>query len=909
MGSTQQAFLSTPTFELFRRGLLVQTIQQFHGINCYNSLAMLQPDWAQDLNNVVVSGAGNLSKFRLPVPISVPVPNQNQGPNGFWDFQQGNGLRQVIAQFGQSLYYYTNDLANVTLIESNIQNAGQYDFVSANNILFGTNGTRVQKWIGTLWEAWGIQPGSAPPTVATSSSAALPLVGALFDGTTGYVSTTQTFYGAQVFSWEIWFKTASTNYGVLFECNNAQTGNGGTRRDRTLWMAPNGLLYFGVSDPTRQQICTINSPFPYNDGKWHQAGITLDSNRVATMYVDGAMVATSGGAISPDPLEKFNEYWRIGEGEGGGSPSEHWPFTNAYFSGLISHATFWFNLVRTAAQYATDYSALTSNNQANYETVILAAFPTFALFLTDTSGTTAVDSSSGGSNNGTYQGTVTLNQSATVAGGLSPLFGYEWGYAFMNSTTGHVGNVSPASASTGVLSNVTFVAIAGSTTDPQVDTLVWFRTTDGGGDLFRLAQVNLATGALTTYGINANLSAQAINGLYIQLTDNSPDISLDTTTLGPQINNPPLPGKYLATGQSRVFIANLAGAPQDIIYSGYEQIPLGRPEESFPPYNRLRLSIGAESLAGIGVLHAGVVAFSQTGRMYMMRGAVEDISLAAPVAFTSYLEELPWTLGCLSHTSIRATPYGLFWLAGDKTVQLFDGHNPPTDISQAIYPYLRRITPGTETQAVSGYFNWLERDWYALVVCTDGSLNVNKLFLFAINITRSQGLNTIQSIEAFISDVPAALGNAVTWIGVLTTSKLQRLLCVAANGKIQNLPVSPDTQSGMTSDYTINPATNGNLSAFWRGGYFGTDSPQRSRIWRWLRLVTDQGGFQVTTRHIDDETRTFVNPEILGPDPVLSRNGINRRSKRMCVEINFPAQDAPANVLELQVAQVPTADR
>ena len=115
------------------------------------------------------------------------------GPNSFWDFQQGNGLRQVIAQFGQSLYYYTNDLAAATLIETNAQDIGQWDFVEANNILFGTNTLRSMKWLGApaatggAWQNWGIQPAATPPTVSTNTSNAQDITGVLLDGATAYV--------------------------------------------------------------------------------------------------------------------------------------------------------------------------------------------------------------------------------------------------------------------------------------------------------------------------------------------------------------------------------------------------------------------------------------------------------------------------------------------------------------------------------------------------------------------------------------------------------------------------------------------------------------------------------------------------------------------------------------------------
>lgn len=658
----QSGFYSTPTFELFRRGLQPSVISQFHGLNTYSTFPTLGPDWAQDLLNVIVSGSGGLSKLRLPVNLSAAIPGVNVGPNSFWDFQQGNGTRQVVAQFGTSLYYYTNDLANAFLIESNGLNAGLYSFAAANNILFGVNFQRAQKWTGQNWQMWGI---AAP----------------------------------------------------------------------------------------------LNAP-------------TLQ---------------------------------------------------------------------------------------------------------------------------------------APIAGTLSPTVGLLYTYAYMNSVTGHVGNISNTSPSTGAGVNQAFKPLATAPTDPQDDTLVWFRTLDGGTNQFRLCQVNLATGVVTAFTGGA-LVAVTLGTGNLGITDNTPDNALDQLTNGPLINTPPLIGKYTAVGQGRVFIFNLQGAPQDFIYSGLEQIFLGRPEESFPPSNRLRLSIGAEEIAGGGILQAGVVAFSNTGRMYMLRGTLEDITLAVPLNFSAYLEELPWTLGCLSHYTIQSTPYGLIWVAGDKTLQMFDGHTEPIDISPAVYPLLRTITPGTENQLQSAYFNWLERDWYVLKCAVNGSQTINRLLFFAFN--KAPGSDQLQGVEVFISDIPTRFQSSIGWVGLITSSKLQRMLCVSANGKIQQLPVSADTANGITTDFTITPPTNGVLNAYWRGGYFGQAGS--STLFRFGRLIADQdaASFQIGARYVDDDQFSFVTPDMQGPFALTSpRFALNRRAVRCAIEIDFPSADAPANVLELQMHFIPTSTR
>jgi hypothetical protein len=488
--------------------------------------------------------------------------------------------------------------------------------------------------------------------------------------------------------------------------------------------------------------------------------------------------------------------------------------------------------------------------------------------------------------------TPTLGPQTT--GTLSPATGYQWQYAYKNSITGHIGNASLASVSTGAATSKQFQVNAVASPDTQVDTIVWFRDLDGGGDFFRVAEVSLATGTVT-FNQSTVTSTGAGN---LSIVDNTLDTNLDLTTRAPLINNPPPQGTYVALAQGRVFIAGLIGAPSDVAYSGYEQIVLGRPEESFPVNNRLRLSLGAESVVGLGVLHSGIVMFSSTGKLWMLRGAIEDITLSAPIAFSEFLEELPWTLGCLSHYTIQSTPYGLVWLAGDKTVQFWDGKSEPMDISQPVYPILRSITPGTEKLCNAAYFNWLERDWYALTCATNGAASPNTILFFSME-------KDSQQIDVFVSNIQA------DWLGVQSTAKLQRRLLLSHAGVISEIPVKATDLSGLTNDFTTYPPTSGNLRAYWRSGYFGNESSEQSKMWRWARMVPDSGvdSYQLQTRYVDDAN--LINaPRIVGPVSAQgSRTPLNQRAYRCSVEIDFPEQDAPMNVLELQVAYIGTSQR
>jgi hypothetical protein len=86
-------------------------------------------------------------------------------------------------------------------------------------------------------------------------------------------------------------------------------------------------------------------------------------------------------------------------------------------------------------------------------------------------------------------------------------------------------------------------------------------------------------------------------------------------------------------------------------------------------------------------------------------------------------------------------------------------------------------------------------------------------------------------------------------------------------------------------------------------------------MYRWGRVICDQptgssAAFILTTRLVDNEERPFVNPELRGAvQPAGEKYVINRRAKRLSTEINFPLNDVDLNVLELEMAYIPTGIR
>lgn len=816
------AFASTPTFELFRRGLEPRIIQKFRGINAYRSLAELGPQHAQDCLNVIAPGWGGLSKLRLPQPLSAVV-GINTGPNQLFDFQQGNGTRQVFANLANSLYFYTWNGAGTALnagvlIENAVADAPPWSFVEANNILFGANGTVMKKWLGALvtnlgtpgWQNTGIVAPVNPPVIGTGAASA----------TVGFIIRTLQRDGAGNVTLTMW--------------------NGGPPHpgeDNFYFAVGDTITIFNPNDATMNGTFTIASEVtPGLVYKYAQTGAASGPHNDIALL---GFTTTSGvlNGVTAVRLQNVVTY----------------TFPNRVIGIILAGLTI----------TVTGFADATFNGQFTTATVVV-----------NLSGATSVTVYAVG-NDGAAAGTGTVSFGVTITGSRN------YQYSWFNQVTGQYSNVSPTATINGPLTNrIVYVGIPNNfgvfnPPDPQITGVQFFATTDGGGNYY-------ADGPAAG----------------IAIFDVFSDFALNKLIPAPLINNPPPVGKYLAVGQSRVFIANLVGAPNQIAYSGYEQILTGRPEESFPPNNRILLNIGAESINGIGVLTAGIVAFGATQRMYMLRGQVEDITLAAPIQFSAYLQELPWKIGTMSHDSIQATPYGLLFLGTDKVVRVFDGYSSLIDISQPVYPILQRMTKGTEAGCKSSYFMWLNLEIYAITFAIDGSLTNNYTLMWVYH-------KETQEWDIFPSNIP------ITSLTTLTTPQFQRILAIGNAGVISNLPASQDTVNGIATLNLI-PATNGNLAAYWRSGYAGNDSPQRAEMWRWARFITDQNpaAYKVQFRLVDDVNNVITAPLVLGPyNLTSSRQGINQRGTRLAVEIDFPQQDVSSNVLEMQINSIPSSDR
>jgi hypothetical protein len=198
--------------------------------------------------------------------------------------------------------------------------------------------------------ASGSRPGTYVGTM-TSTTAPAPACprdagGAyVLNGSTSYVSMSQSQVNPTTFSLEVWFKTTVAG-GKLIGFGNVATGVSSIY-DRHLYLTTAGKVAFGTYNGVNQ---IVTSPTSYNDGAWHQAVATFSAGTGMILYVDGAKVASNAAFVT---AQNFTGYWRIGYDNLNGWGSTAPPY---FFSGSMRFAAV-YTTVLTQPQVTNHYVA------------------------------------------------------------------------------------------------------------------------------------------------------------------------------------------------------------------------------------------------------------------------------------------------------------------------------------------------------------------------------------------------------------------------------------------------------------------------------------------------------------------------------------------------------------------------
>jgi len=163
-----------------------------------------------------------------------------------------------------------------------------------------------------------------------------------------------------------------------------------------------------------------------------------------TVYVNG--IATTG--LVESVSTQTGQTWTIGAGYSGSTK----------LSGIIGRVAIYSGTLLTASQVTNHLNTMLSGGTSAYDSLVAADGATYFWKLTDTTGTTAVDSID--SNPGTYTGTFTLNDTQQIGGANgSPAIAwqnapiqvtmYQFSQSFIPLIAGGYSVSTPASGSAG----------------------------------------------------------------------------------------------------------------------------------------------------------------------------------------------------------------------------------------------------------------------------------------------------------------------------------------------------------------------------------------------------------------------------------------------------------------------------
>jgi len=140
---------------------------------------------------------------------------------------------------------------------------------------------------------------------------------ALFNGTSAYIYTANTYLNPNNFTVSAWFKTSSTSSGKIVGLEQNQSGTTSPFADRHIAVLNGTVNYYWLSGQPKN----INSASGYNDSNWHYATATMSAN-TGKLYVDGVYQGQATGGTYT-----YNLFWRMG--------SYKLPSGGFYFNGSI----------------------------------------------------------------------------------------------------------------------------------------------------------------------------------------------------------------------------------------------------------------------------------------------------------------------------------------------------------------------------------------------------------------------------------------------------------------------------------------------------------------------------------------------------------------------------------------------
>lgn len=450
--------------------------------------------------------------------------------------------------------------------------------------------------------------------------------------------------------------------------------------------------------------------------------------------------------------------------------------------------------------------------------------------------------------------TVTL-----VAGTITATTGFYYVFTYGNSNTGHISSPSPASALIKPVAQGVQVALTQST-DPQVNQIHVYRTTDGGaGSYFEIPT--------SPY---ANSTAN--------ITDNANDTALNISSIAPTatFNDPPTPFQGMVYFSGRIW--GFAG--NKVYFSGLEEIIQGVPEESFPSGLAGNFWAFDEPVQGLAVAGTGnnqTLAIFCGGRIYGITGNTLD-------TFRRF--SISQRRGCRNRVCIATLGGMVAWYDSANQIWASDG-NTLNELSTDIRPDLIGLNPTncSMTFHVSGRYHWL-------VFSTGANL-------YVYDMDMEQWMPPWTPDFTYVFSGETSPGNYV-----LMASTGKKAIQLGSNYNDNGVTYAPVIKTGLLS---VVPDFGSRFSYMAAGLY---DEPTRTGV-PWLFQVTNNNNVIADFLYIADDdptkgTYASIVANLQGPETAY-----NRANGTYITQSVFPVTAPSARWIgmQLKLANADTADK
>jgi len=359
-------------------------------------------------------------------------------------------------------------------------------------------------------------------------------------------------------------------------------------------------------------------------------------------------------------------------------------------------------------------------------------------------------------------GGPTVTVSGT-SGSMSASYGYQYVYCYGNSNTGHISSPTPASASTGAFTSKASVGVdVVASTDPQVNQIRVFRTTDGGG------------------GIYFELPNSPFANTTATITDSAADadLSIVVAPIAGFNDPPPLGLQGMVWFQNRIW--GFLNASSFVYFSGWEEINIGVEEECWPS-GTTGNSIAADDV---------VKALASTSDYLFIFTPVSIHKIEGDSLDTFRRSYLVKNMGCRSRTNVATLGRSVAFINVDNTVWTTDG----TSLTEIGQPIRNDIASLDQTKSSLVFYNYGVNHWLML---TDGANSRQYVY----------DLDTEQWMPPWnlaMTPQSAAASGTVTTSGESTLGVQKVLLATAT--KVLNLDPAVYTDNG--TNYAASATTN-----------------------------------------------------------------------------------------------------